>query len=61
MPRMDGEELYKEVFALDRDQAKKMIFASREATDFIQSTGNPFLEKPFFREELIKSVKRLTS
>jgi Response regulator containing CheY-like receiver, AAA-type ATPase, and DNA-binding domains len=57
MQRMSGEELYQEVLSLDEDLAKKIIFASGCITDFIKSTGNPYLEKPFFDEQLIGAVK----
>jgi CheY-like chemotaxis protein len=61
MPRINGEQLYKEVLALDKDLAKKILFISANITDFIKSTGNPFLEKPFSNEELIEAVKKLIS
>jgi two-component system chemotaxis sensor kinase CheA len=61
MPKMGGEQLYKEVLALDQDLAKKIVFASGNITDFIRSTGNPILAKPYSRKELIQTVKELIS
>jgi two-component system nitrogen regulation response regulator NtrX len=61
MPRMNGEELYKEVFALDRDLAKKIVFASGNITEFIRSTGNTCIAKPYTRKQIIEAVKNLTS
>ena len=57
MPRMNGEELYKEVLGLNKDLTKRIMFISANITDFIKSTGNPFLEKPFSDEQLIETVK----
>lgn len=58
MPQMTGEEFYREVFALNRDLAKKIIFTSANITEFIESTGNPFLAKPFSPEQLIEIVSK---
>lgn len=60
MPEMDGEEFYIRVLALNKDLAKRIVFASGQITDFIRSTGNPFLVKPFSHEQLIEAVKKLT-
>ncbi len=59
MPRMEGGELYLEVKKLSPDIAKRIIFASAtlSESDFIKSTGNKFLQKPFTSEELIVAVK----
>jgi two-component system chemotaxis response regulator CheY len=61
MPRMDGEEFYTKVLALNGDMAKRIVFTSGLITDFIKSTGNPFLIKPFSPEQIIEAVKNLTS
>ncbi len=57
MPRMKGDKLYLEVKGLSPTLAKKIIFISGIINDFIKSTGNPYLRKPFSREELVKTVK----
>ncbi|HEX3035398.1 MAG TPA: response regulator [Thermodesulfobacteriota bacterium] len=59
MPRMCGEELYKELSALNKDLAKRIIFLSANLTDFMRSTGCTCLEKPFTDEQLIEAVKKL--
>jgi len=57
MPRMKGDKLYLEVKELSPTLAKKILFISGYISDFIKSTGNRYLKKPFSREELIKAVK----
>ena len=59
MPRMKGDKLYLEVQKLDQDLAKRIIFASGSMSDFVKSTGNKFLPKPFSSQRLIKSIKDL--
>ena|ERR1700756_2635378 len=59
LPRMKGSELYLEVRKLSPDLAKRIIFTSGIITDFIESTGNRFLAKPFSHQQLIKAVKEL--
>ena len=57
----NGEKFYKEVLALNRDLTKKIMFISGNITDFIKSTGNPYLMKPFSDEQLIEAVKNIIS
>ena len=59
MPRMKGDEFYQEVQKLGQDLAKRIIFVSGSINDFISSTGNRFLAKPFSHEQLIEVVKDL--
>ncbi len=59
MPRMRGEQLYLEVQKLSQKLAKRIIFISGDITDFIRSTGNRFLAKPFSHQQLIEVVKNL--
>jgi DNA-binding response OmpR family regulator len=61
LPRVDGEDFYKEMLKLNGNLARKIMFTSGNITDFIISTGNPFLEKPFSSEQLVKEVKKLIS
>ena len=61
MPQMTGEEFYTKVVALNGDIAKRIIFTSGLKTDFIRSTGNPFLLKPFSPEQLIEAVMNITA
>ncbi|MGH7807823.1 MAG: response regulator [Thermodesulfobacteriota bacterium] len=57
MPQMKGDQLYLEVNSLSEDLAKKIIFVSGDINQFIQSTGNWFLSKPFSTKALVKLVK----
>lgn len=57
MPRMKEDELYLEVQKLGQDLSKKIIFISGNINDFIKSTGNRFLVKPFSHQQLIEIVK----
>ena len=57
MPRMKGDKLYLEVKELSPTLVKKILFISGNINDFIKSTGNRYLKKPFSREELVKTVK----
>ncbi len=59
MPRMRGDQLYLEVQKLSQKLAKRIIFISGDITDFIRSTGNRFLAKPFSHQQLIDVVKDL--
>jgi two-component system response regulator VanR len=59
MPRMKGDQLYLEVQKLSQDLAGRIIFISGDITDFIRSTGNRFLSKPFSHQQLIEIVKDL--
>lgn len=57
MPQMKGDDLYLEVQKLSQDLAKRIIFLSGIITDFIRSTGNRFLAKPFSHKQLIEVVQ----
>jgi DNA-binding NtrC family response regulator len=59
MPRMKGHQLYVEVKKLSPDLASKMIFISGNITDFIKSTGNKFLAKPFSHKQLKAAVNAI--
>jgi DNA-binding response OmpR family regulator len=59
MPRMNGGELYLEVEKLSLDLAKRIIFISGTMNDFIRSTGNRFLMKPFSHQQLEVVIKEL--
>ncbi|HEX3035399.1 MAG TPA: response regulator [Thermodesulfobacteriota bacterium] len=61
LPKDDGERFYQDVFEISQDSARKILFISGEITEFIKTSGNPFLPKPFTDEELIDLVKRLLS
>jgi two-component system response regulator VanR len=59
MPRMKGHELYLEVKKLSPDLSKRIIFISGDITDFIKSTGNRFLAKPFSHQQLKAAVDEI--
>ena len=61
MPGMGGRELYELIKELDTELAGKIIFVTGdtltdETRDFLDSTGNPKLSKPFQREKLRKVI-----
>jgi two-component system chemotaxis response regulator CheY len=58
MPRMRGEDLYKEALKLNNGLASKTLVVSATASDFMRSNGS-FLEKPFSAEQLIEAVRDL--
>lgn len=57
MPKMRGDEFYLEVKNLSRNLEKRIIFVSASINDFIESTGNRFLVKPFSNQQLTQVVK----
>lgn len=59
MPRMKGDRFYLEVQKLNQDLVKRIIFISGNINEFIMSTGNRFLSKPFSNQQLIEIVKDL--
>jgi CheY-like chemotaxis protein len=61
MPRMKGSELYLEVKKLSPGTAKRIIFVTGDISDFIRSTGNRFLKKPFSPQGLIEVVNDVIS
>ena len=57
MPGVGGKELYRRIREKDQALAKRVIFATGdtlnpETQEFLESTGNPWLGKPFTVEEL---------
>jgi two-component system response regulator VanR len=60
MPRMKGDEFYLEVKKLGKDLVKRIIFVTAIVNDFIRSTGNRFLVKPFSPQQLVEAVKDVT-
>jgi CheY-like chemotaxis protein len=61
MPGMDGRRFYEEVKRRNINLANKIAFitgdTSRDTRDFINETGNRFLEKPFKVEEFRKLIR----
>ncbi len=61
-----GDKLYKFIKYKDPDLAQRMIFMTGdminiETQKFLQSTGNPYLEKPFLPESLMKIINSMLS
>ena len=66
MPGMGGRELYQLLEALDKEAADKVIFitgdtANADTKQFLESTGNPVMMKPFELEELHYKVRELVA
>ena len=64
MPQITGMQLYSEVVALDSEQAERMVFLTggaftASAREFLDSTKNRRMEKPFDLKELRKLVNDL--
>lgn len=65
MPRFDGEALYREVARHYPHLADRFLFITGNAarrgglTDYIYSTGNTILEKPFEMEQLRAALQEL--
>jgi signal transduction histidine kinase/CheY-like chemotaxis protein len=62
MPVMGGKELYRRIKATDQESAERVIFStgdtlSPETMEFLESTGNAWLGKPFTIEELKESIR----
>lgn len=57
MPNMGGYRFYQEVQRLDRELAGRIIFVTSSVNDFILSSGNRFLQKPFSVVKLVEEVR----
>lgn len=57
MPRMRGDEFYLAVRRLGGGLEKRIIFVSGSIDDFVKSTGNRFLSKPFSSQLLVQTVR----
>ncbi|NOZ06171.1 MAG: GAF domain-containing protein, partial [Chloroflexi bacterium] len=63
MPGLDGRSFYETLAAHDAAQATRVVFitgdtASPPTRAFLKATGQPFLEKPFSVETVLKIVER---
>ena len=61
MPGMSGQELYDRVRTLDASLAKRIIFStgdvvSAETREFLERSGNTYLQKPFELEAMRQAV-----
>jgi CheY-like chemotaxis protein len=63
MPEMSGQEFYRRVREIDREQAERMVFITGDTVNvatrqFLQRISNPCLVKPFKVEEIREIVER---
>lgn len=63
MPEMSGEEFYRRVWDLDREQAERMVFITGDTVNvatrrFLERVSNPCLAKPFRVGEIREIVER---
>ena len=61
---MDGRELFELLREWDPALARRVIFltgdsVSSQTRDFLASTGNLFITKPFSQEELLSQIGKL--
>jgi len=66
MPGLDGKGFYREVSAIDRAAAGKIIFITgdainKETQEFLKATGNQSLKKPFTIDRLKECISQLLS
>ena len=64
MPVMDGMELYRELERRFPELGKRIIFVTGDVLDadkqrFLESSGAPFVSKPFDPAEVRRLVRRL--
>jgi len=63
MPQVNGQNIYRQLAAKDKTQLNRLVFVtgdtlSRHTMEFLESSGVPFLAKPFLVEELKLIVHR---
>lgn len=66
MPRLDGKAFYEALVRVGNPARRRIIFTtgdtlSPRTLDFLESTGLPYLAKPFLVEELKLAVGRLVN
>jgi len=66
MPEMSGQEFYRRVREIDREQAERMVFITGDTVNvatrqFLQRVSNPCLVKPFKVEEIREIVEHQLS
>jgi len=57
MPRMKGDEFYSEVQKISQGLEKRIIFVTGFINDFIESTGNEYIVKPFSNKQFLEKIK----
>jgi two-component system, NtrC family, sensor kinase len=66
MPVMSGQDLFREVARLRPALARRFVFSTGDVMggdtrDFLQWTGNPYVEKPFHVDKLIGMLRDILS
>lgn len=66
LPYLPGGAFYDEILHRDPELARRIIFVSAIAHDpavrqFLDGTGQPYLQKPYEVKELIETVKRVAA
>jgi CheY-like chemotaxis protein len=66
MPYLPGGGFYDELLERDPEAARRIIFVSAIAHDpavrqFLDGTGQPYLQKPYEVKDLIEAVKRVAA
>jgi len=64
MPLMDGKEFYKRAIKLKPSMARRFVFltgdvVSEDTRDFLESTGNPHIAKPFQLNKVEEAVIKI--
>ncbi len=64
MPMMDGQEFYKRAIKLKPSMARRFVFltgdvVSEDTRDFLESTGNPHIAKPFQLNKVEEAVIKI--
>ncbi len=57
MPRMKGDEFYLEVQKISEGLEKRIIFVTGYINDFIESTDNKYIVKPFSNKLFLEKIK----
>ena len=64
MPEMDGRELHSRIYETDPELASNIIFITGDTTsddmsEYLNKTGNVYLEKPFKPQELLDTISKV--
>jgi DNA-binding response OmpR family regulator len=57
MPRMKGDTFYSEVQKISQGLEKRIVFVTGYINEFIESTGNEYIVKPFSNKQFLEKIK----